>query len=300
MANRSHTLAVFAEILRMNPMTLDRILRELSAAGFVPRVSPGKRSPHYQLDALVNVVLALAAESPSEAAAAVRALSTLVYDRERSTQRFMQVGEDRARFRDLIGRYLEDFADSDHAAKTLEDLREARASDRAVPQITMNLDPLWACITLPPENPAYADEKQWYLPEDAELLTQPAPAGWHPFVMDYDLLVTAGQLYADTLARQTATLIPDSAPGSAGEGEATPETTKASGTGIREGLRSEQPAPKAQTAPVNKAQFATKEGSKQRLLNSVVPRSQVRQPTNEPATLRSRHHGSDWTVAASP
>lgn len=53
------------------------------------------------------------------------------------------------------------------------------------------------------------------------------------------------------------------APGSVEKGNTTPETQKASGTGIHEGLLSERPAPKAQTVAPDKAQHATGKGRKQ-------------------------------------
>ncbi len=49
MANRTRVIEVLAPVLGMNPMTLDRILRDLAAKKYVPRVAPGKRSPHYDL-----------------------------------------------------------------------------------------------------------------------------------------------------------------------------------------------------------------------------------------------------------
>lgn len=86
------------------------------------------------------------------------------------------------------------------------------------------------------------------------------------------------------------------APGSVVEDDATPDETKPAGAGTHSGLQSGQPAPKAQTAPLNKAQSATKQKSKQRSCKLVVPRSQVRHP-REPE--RTRRHGTHWSHFAS-
>lgn len=79
------------------------------------------------------------------------------------------------------------------------------------------------------------------------------------------------------------------APGSAVESDAIADKTKPAGAGTHSGLQSGQPAPETQTAPLNKAQCATKQARNQRPRKSVAPRTQVRH-SHEPE--RTRRHGT--------
>ena len=120
--------------------------------------------------------------------------------------------------------------------------------------------------------------------------------------INLDLILVAGQLLADTLARSPVpTLIPDVSPGSGAEGNATPETTKAAGPGSHNGLQRDVSGLAHQTAPLNKEQSNAGEGGGQPFSKPAVRESRTRQLARPPTNShRSATNGPHWHDTASP
>lgn len=77
MSTRAQVIEQLAVVLDMNPMTLELILRYLAKRRLVPQGRRGHRSEHYTAEHLKNVLLAVSAFQPIDAADAVETLDDL-------------------------------------------------------------------------------------------------------------------------------------------------------------------------------------------------------------------------------
>ncbi len=263
MATRTLVNDAIAASTGSNPSTVARQNRALADDGLVTKgqVGGAGKSAHYDDPSLTHLILAQAAALPSEAPAVVRVLAGLVSDTDE-------------RLADWLAAKIRQAATPEGAA-TLR--AEIAKNQRDITE--------WD-LTLVPSTPlAWTSTRSadgtsrvicQFHAKDRELFpTSPRNSVRHMTTIFPELILVAGELLADGLARRLPPLIPDPSPGRDGEG-ATPETTKASGTGIHGGLQSQQPAPEAQIAHTHKAQSAIGKGSKQRLPHPAAPRSQVR------------------------
>ena len=300
MATRSVVREKLAASMGLKPMTVERTLRVLGVAGLIPSEGPGKRLGHFGAEALKNIVLGAMAPTPSEAAKVAVALDELVFE----PNRLAQMGEADVNGTPCgipLGRYVQNLiqllSDEDVAQSMMSDGADSLYLQPL--EIVAEFDPTQAYVTRWSEGNEGRIIEFFIKPGSS--FSEKKPGLQHGSRLRLSVLVEAGDLLRDTFTYQVSPT-PDPAPGSAGEGEATPETTKASGTGIHEGLQSPQPkvvpTALARTAFSNKTQSATSKGSKQSLPTLGVRESQVCQSTT--SLERTRHYGSHWTDAASP
>jgi hypothetical protein len=310
-AKRAQVVLVFATVLGVNPMTVELILRYLAKAGLVPQGLPGHRSVHYLAVHLKNLILALAAYLPSEAVEAVRVLNDLSCNTNAllnmTTPGEAAPVERGLLFGDWIIQEIEARVIAVEADHIVIDPEEPPFLDAR--QICMSVKPARAW-NMRPNKPS--DVKSSF---DRYHFDHFASANWRAEIgkgapvlsrqttFTVELLIAAGDLLADTLAAQATTPIPDPVPGRTGEGDATPETTKAAGPGSHDGLQLEHPASRTRKRrPLNKAQLIASQGSKQLSLATANDHSgdRVRGAGSSTQTSKGAHHGTAWTDAASP
>lgn len=285
-------------------MTVELILRYLAKAGFVPQGLPGRRSAHYTAEHLKNLILALAAYLPSDAAAAVRTLNGLrciTNDLLNSlTSDKPAVVKKGTLFGDWIVQEIE--ARVVRVEADYVDLTPKKEAYRVQREIRMVLNPPSASNWRPNSLNDVKTRLDFYhidafYEEGGKALEAPRPVLSRQTAFTIELLIAAGDLLADTLATQAATSIPDPVPGRTGEGDATPETTKAAGSGNHDGPLLEHPATQTRRRrPLNKAQPIASQGRKQSCPDGAV--SELRGPCH-PAS-KEQHNGTLWTDAAPP
>ena len=293
MATRSMVLEQLSTSMGLNPMTMERTLRVLGIAGLIPSLGRGKRSGEFGAAALKTIVLGAMAPSPGEAADVAVALDALRF-RPNMLAHGTKTIVNGTPVGVTLGSYVQDLIErlSDpEEGKTM--LADGADHHYAQPlEIVAEFEPAQAYVTR--RLPGRDERVLEMFTQPQSLFPETQPGLQHGSKLRLSVLVTAGDLLRDTLAKQ-GVLIPESSSGRDDEGSTTPETKKASGTGIHEGLQSGNPVPEA-LRPMNKAQCATDKGSKQLSSNAAVLRSQVR---HQPAPERTRHH-AHWTDAAPP
>ena len=270
-------------------MTMERLLRALSDAGFLRKGSAGRRL-HFIAHEIAHILLGQAAGSPSDAPNIVRVLAELRAD------------DNGERLVDWLTSEIKWAATPEGAAvirseMTLWDDKGVVARD-----LTLCAGPSpYAWISTRRADASGRDLRSFH-PADRPLISGPAPIVRHMTTIGLGLILVAGELFADTLARRPApTLIPDPAPGSAGEGNTSPETTKAAGPGSPNGLQSELSALARRTAPFDKVQSNAGEGGGQPHLSPPARESRTSQPVRPPINShRSAAHGPHWNDAAAP
>lgn len=294
MATRAQVIEKLAFVAGLNPMTIELTLRYLAKAGFVPRGQPGKRSEHYSDEHLKNLILAFAGHQPVDAVKAVYLLNELRcspyphLDRATSPSG-ISCG---VFFGEWLKQEIRSASKLKKAAIASCDLDTFTARE-----IGMTVNPPSAF------NSCRANKlitKYDYFFPDETLSEDPLFA--RPLIFKAEFLVAVGELLSDASGVQITPLIPDPAPGSAGEGDATSETMKASGTGIHEGLQSHQPATRAypalaQTAHSSKAHSNAQEGGKQS--PPAFKASRVA-GSSSPDNLKDSVHGTYWIDQAPP
>ncbi len=279
-------------------MTLDRILRDLALSGMVPRVAPGKRSPHYTLHHLTNVFMALSAAVPSEAAEAVRTMTGLkakelnaLFSVGATTETKLVVPPGHL-FSAWVSSSIESWANP-----TFEMLGSVGDESQGRYWVVVSMSPGRAHAYVQEWAPGSGSRLTHFEPEE-KLSQMPKLAARRSLDLTGLAFQAFGELLADTLAREP-TLISDPAPASAVE-DATPEKMKATGPASHGDLLSDVPATRAYPAlapaVTEQSQSATKEGSKQSASPSKGRESRVRQHR----TTRTRHNGTFWTDSASP
>ncbi len=285
MATRSLINERFAGSVGAKPMTVERQNRSLLDGGLLRRGSPGK-ALHYNPMEYAYLVLAQAAGQPGDAADIARTLANLCADNGQSLL-------------DWIVAEIE-LAATPEGQNALRDEIEI-GYQRRVPtreltvSVTGSVADAWISIRNQTETKR---DLHSFRVADRELIPVRPRSVRTLTTIRMDLILVAGELLADTPALPK-TLIPLPTPGRDGEGDATPETTKAAGPGSHNGLLSGQPALNAQTEPLEKAKSNDRQGSKQSAFGPIGGESQVRHQTT---TCRSSRHVVDpnWTDAASP
>ena len=260
-------------------------MRALSDVGMVPKGGPGgrKRSAHFEAIHLANVILALAGAQPSDGPSAVATFSEL---------RSLDTSE---KYGDWLAAEITYRATAEGAALIRADIAFRNEYGVTKRDMTMSDNPPSAWISELRDD-GTRRELRSFRPADRKS-SSPEPSMRRMTTIKLDLLKVAGELLADTLSRQsTTTISPDLAPGRAGEGDVTPETTKAAGPGSHNGLRSEQPA-LAQTESLNKAKVIALQAGEQSAPSATACQLQVH---HQPVTARTRSHGTPRTITASP
>ncbi len=163
--------------------------------------------------------------------------------------------------------------------------------------------PMSAEVTWPSADRAHNSEIDTYTVDDEEMLPGiTLPVTPRNKLARTQVIIGRDEIMAfASLAKKTDDFglppMADPAPASAVD-DATPETTKATEPASCGDLLSDVPATRAYPAlapaVASQAQSATKEGSKQSASRSVARGSRVRQPV----TVRTRHHGANWSAAS--
>ena len=281
MAARTRVLEAFAQAVRRKPLAIELTFRTLAKAGLLPRGAPGKRSGHYGARSLRNIVLALAAPMPSDAAEAVKALEGLVCNTNQLAQHVVPGSSFTHVQRGvLFGEWLEgQIVARAHAG----DEFSQDAADFSMPlyarwHLEMNMSPPWATHVRPCETAVHMDS---FGPDKRSLFDEAdATTLAHQTLMSMSVLNVAGRLLADTLAHEGASPIPPPTLPGVGEGDATPKKARAFGMPVHEGPRSDEPAREARAAPSDKAQSATDKNRKQSASDSVGHHARVCHPPN--------------------
>lgn len=282
-------------------MTVELVLRYLGKAGLVPKGLPGQRSAPYELVHLKNLLLGLAAYQPSEAVEAVQKLNDLPC-RTNALVNLAFSSETRAISRGLL---FGDWIKAEIEARVSKSKRELTLAEQELPPhlrvgrtININISKpsvFTSCPVYGADNTVQYYSDYFVLENTSD---QPMPALSRATTFTDELLNAAGELLADTLAKQAVLSIPDPTPGRAGEGDdATPDTTKAAGPGSHDGPQLELPASRTRRQrPLNKAQPIASQGRKQSCPDGAV--SELR-GSYIPAA-KDHHNGTLWTDAASP
>jgi len=295
--NRTQVLLIIAAVTGLNPMTVELILRYLGKAGLVPKGLPGRRSAHYTAVHLKNLILALAAYQPSDAVDAVQKLNDLCCDTN-ALANFGLSHLDIPRgtlFGDWIIQEIESRVSRVERVLTADEqqlpprLRQGR-------RITMSVSPPTVTVMQPVYDLGTVSyHLDSFGAKEAAVGSEPVLNRQATFIDE--LLNAAADLLSDTPAAQAATPIPDPVPGRTGEGDATPETTKAAGSGNHDGLLLEHPATQTRRrALLNKAQPTASQGRKQSCPDGAV--SELR--GSYPLAAKDHHNGTLWTDAAPP
>lgn len=267
MAVRVQFVAEVSRVTGFAPATWERITGYLANAGYILKGQPGGGigSAHYQAGSIVSALMGGSAHVPSEAPAAVRALENL---RARGPNRLASLNMDgEPNVFVQPGTSLRDCLEQDvlkWASPTPAMLKMFLEEEPWLPAWTLEMSPSMPFASLSQFRFGIGWGYTTFHPDRAHLAEHP-PGARRKLELTLPVLKVAGELLADTLARQSRSPNPNSAPGSAGEGDARPETTKASGTGIHEGLQSNQPThTREQAALLNKVQSMAQEPKGQR------------------------------------
>lgn len=299
-SNRTEVLQLIAAVTGLNPMTVELILRYLGKGGLVPKGLPGRRSAHYELVHLKNLILALAAYMPSDAVEAVQKLNDL----RCLTNALANFNSSSETLTISRGVLFGDWIMAEIEARASRTKPELTAAEQKIPPqlrrgrtTTMSILPQSAFISWPVYGP---DDTVHYHTEYfglENISDHPMAVLRRGTTFTDELLDAAGDLLADTLATQAATSIPDPVPGRTGKGDATPETTKAAGSGNHDGLLFEHPATQTRRRrPLNKAQPIASQGRKQSRPDGAV--SELR--GSYPPAAKDHYNGTLWTDAAPP
>ncbi len=296
-SNRAQVLLIIAAVTGLNPMTVELILRYLGKAGLVPKGLPGRRSAHYTIVHLKNLVLALAAYLPSDAVDAVQKLNDLPCD----TNALTNIGSFHL---DIpIGTLFGDWITREIEARVLRTERVLSAGEQQLPLrlrqgrfITMSVFPPTVRVLHPVHD---LETVRYHIDTfgTKKAAKDSMPVLSREATFTDELLNAVANLLADTPAAQADTPIPDLAPGRAGEGDdATPETTKAAGSGNHDGLLDIPATRTRRQRSLNKAQPIASQGRKQSCPDGAV--SELR--GSYPPAAKDHYHGTLWTDAASP
>lgn len=302
MANRTQALLTFATVLGMNPMTVEVILRYLAKAEMVPKGLPGRRSDHYTAIHLKNLILALAAYQPSDVVDAVQKLNSLCCH----TNRLMSLGLSHldipggTLFGDWIIQEIKARVSRGEHVLT-SDEQEVDPRLRRGRRIIMSVSPPTATVV----QPVYNNETIAYHQDSfgaKEAAKSPMPVLTREVTFTDELLNTAGDLLADTLEWQATLPTSSPSPGRTGGNNATPETTKAAGSGNHDGLLDTPASRTRRRRPLNKAQPIASQGSKQLPSATASGHSGdcVRGLGPSTHTLKVAHNGTTRIDAASP
>ena len=275
----------FATVLGINPMTVELILRYLTKAGFVPQGRVGHSSPHYLAVHLKNLILALAAYLPSEAVEAVRILNDL--PRRPPVRNALLPSSEEYAFKSSVeegvffGHWIEEQIIK--RSHWVEDEYNPMSDDTAAllyqnHHVSMMVEPAYVMSVAP-----CFDGGGFFYDIFENSKDKVSESKKHPVLIrdtrfTVELLITAGKLLADTLAKQASTPNPDPVPGRTGEGDATLETIKAAGPGSHDGLLDTPASQTRRQRPSNKAQPKTSQGGRQSppLLSADHARGRVR------------------------
>ena len=262
-SNRTQVALAFITSLRLNPMTEELRLRYLAKAGLIPLGLPGRRAPEWSRRDLKNRLLATPAHLPSEAVEAVRILNDLPstpnerlnHDEHRlasSVKKGVTFGDWVMEEIEKRSRWIEPEYDP------ISDAEAARLYQEHY--VSMTLDPPLVTVVAPNFDRPDTSFLDTFggSGDEPHLPTYPVLSRETRF--DVRLLIMAGQL----LLKQPRTSTPEPAPGRAGEGgDATPGTTRATGSG-NHGGPVDTPAPRTRRRrPSNKAQPTTAPDGKQ-------------------------------------
>ena len=297
MAVRSEVISRLAPVLHTSPATLDRGTASLAAAGYTRKARPGGGigAVHYDLYEIRNVLLGSSAHVPSEAADAVAALEGLVSREPNALSSFRSDIPAGIKFGVWLAAEIERWASP--TPEMLASLNDEDGSGSS--SLVVSMSP----------GRRHAHVGQWYANGNSSLTTFMPERGLFPhepwtarrtLEITERVLLVAGELLADTLARQVSLPLSKPKPASGGNEGDVPETetTKATGPASRGDLDAEPSASRAYPALVLTAslqeQSATKEGSKQSLPEAVGRGARVRQPV----TVRTRHHGANWSATS--
>lgn len=296
-SNRAQVLLTIAAVTGLNPMTVELILRYLGKAGLVPKGLPGRRSAHYTIVHLKNLILALATYLPSDAVDAVQKLNDLPCD----TNALLNLGTSHldvprgTLFGEWIVQQIEARVGRMERALTADE-QQLPPRQRLGRRITMSVSPPTASVMQPVYD---SGTVSYHIDsfENKEAAKGSIPVLSRQAAFTDELLDAVAGLLADTPAAQAATPIPDLAPGRAGEGDdAIPETTKAAGPGSHDGLLDTPATQTRRQRPLNKAQPIASQGRKQSCPDGAV--SELRGSYLH--ATKDRHNGTLWTDAASP
>ena len=283
-----------ASLLGITPVSskyFARLLRE-DGHGMWPEVGRGRRSGTARVSDLVNLWMAvvLSEGQPNDCPRAVREFHLLrVVQMEEIAP---AAGAHRTEYFSRNRFYIDDpktQADTRplHLSSQFCRLVEMTALDIISGQPSGSDEPDWPefCITLGSgSSPMFAtatwrdkhdDPKNKFSVDEYSTSSELLPGLWLPYARLNKLARTQVLIGRDELLALAGFLAnagkietdPNSptAPGSVEKGNPVPDTKKAPGTGIHEGLQTERPAPKAQTRSPHKKQSATGKGRKQSL-----------------------------------
>ena len=269
-------------------MTVELILRYLAKARLIPQGLPGKRSVDWFAPEIKNLILALAAYQPSDAVNAVLALNNLPCDTNDllnlssgGESRLMSGVKKGTLFGDWIVEQIEKRSHwIEDEYNPISEERAARLFQEHCVSMTVEPPGVWAVTPYSSDSIKthfYYDVFQ--KPENRDYRLRKYPVLFRETRFTVELLIAAGRLLADTLAKQPGPSTPDPVPGRTGEGDdATPDTMKAAGSGNHDGPL-DTPASRTKTRTrrrrsLNKAQLTAQQEGKQLLL--AVPASRER------------------------
>lgn len=279
MSIRAQVNKAFAAAMGTKPMTVERQNRFLLEGGFLRKGRAGV-SLHYSAHELAHLILAQAAGMPSDVPHVVRTLADLHNKEGQSlVESVTEIIENAATPEGR--RALVEVIAADRDSGTWRLGMYAGSGPFAWIGAGQNLSDT---IQFSPVNESLNESLLDFEPPVVRHLTMVTPG----------LFLVAANLLANSPARLSHEIpLPEPSPGRDGEGSATPEKTKASGTGIHEGLHVGQPAlGKSADSTQELVQSTLQPASGQSPSSPDRPGSQVRHLPDQPAHGRTRHHGA--------
>ena len=262
-SNRAQVALAFIASLRLNPMSEELRLRYLAKAGLIPLGLPGQRAAEWSAEQIKNRLLSTAGPWPSEAVEAVRILNDLPstpYERLNHDEHPLA---SRIKKGVLFGDWV--MEDIEKRSRWIEPEYDPISDERAARlyqthYVSMTLDPPLVEVAAPNFDRPGTSFLDRFGGSGDEPRLPTYPVLYRETRFDVRLLIMAGQL----LVKQPRTSTPKPAPGRAGEGgDATPGTTRATGSGNHSGPV-DTPAPRTRRRrPLNKAQPTTAPDGKQ-------------------------------------
>ena len=259
MATASLVIERFAERTGLRPNTFEVLLRLTREAGYTPKgISGGRgKAAHFDATHLKNLVLACAGYQPSDGVAAIEALDGLI-----------KSGSDlQVSLGDWLKAQIEHIATKEGEAEVRQLLLERGATQSPLPELAMCVSPpsAWYYDVVTQAEGAFTAQVSFRELKDDPSLSPPAHSLRRTTTITLNLLLTAGELLADTLERQRAKSAPDPFSNGSVREIHDPEGTKAAGPGSHDGLPLKQSALATntpRTAPRKKAPSAQSDRSK--------------------------------------
>ncbi len=248
-----------ASVMGIPRMTMEVTARHLMKDGLISRVKPGQRSEEYGRTDIRNLLLGTTGYQPVDGPKAVLALSTVRATPPNLLAKIGGYNTPSAIQPEMLFIDWLDIRIDNWAVPNEEMLFRLRGQNSLMPSLLVSMSPSIPQVNIHEFIDNVGLTSTLFMPEH-NMFRNETPNARRTLEITEAVLAVAGALLADSRAKMAAPQTPSSLPGRSDEDDATPETTKASGTGIHGGLQSQQPThTREQTAPINKVQFMAQE-----------------------------------------